>query len=118
LLCLPWSAMAADLLDVYEYALENDMQFLAASHARDVVLEDRTIARSVLLPQLTGGASYGIQRTEVTVEPDVGGEVTRSDTSRPFNYGLNLNQVVFDLGAFLRLRQAGDEVAAAEATFA
>ncbi len=118
LLCFPWTAGAADLVDVYDLAIEHDMQFRAASHARDVVLESKPIARSALLPQLVGGASYGIQRTEVTVQPDVGGEVTRADTSRPYNYGLNLSQVLFDLGAFLRLRQAGDEIAAAEATFA
>jgi outer membrane protein len=118
LLCLPSILQGADLLDVYELALANDTRFQAAAHARDAVLESRPLARSALLPQVIGGASYGVQRTEITVQQDVGGELTRSDTSEPHSYGLSLSQVLFDVGAFLQLRQAGDEIAAAEATFA
>jgi outer membrane protein len=110
--CLPIAACAADLLEVYELALRNDTQLQAAYHARDAVRQNKPLARALLLPHIDGSASYGIERTAIT-----GGDEDSTTTFEPYDYGLDLSQVVFDLADFLRLRQAGDEVAAAEAEY-
>jgi outer membrane protein len=110
--CLPTAGTAADLLDVYQLARENDTQLRAAYHARDAVRQNKPLARSLLLPQLDGSATYGIERTEIS-----GGEEDSTDVFEPYDYGLDLSQVVFDLTAFLRQGQAGDEVAVAETEY-
>lgn len=118
LLCaLPAAAGAADLLAVYGLAIEHDTRLRAAHHAREAVLQNRPLARAALLPRIDGSATYALQRNKITQEQDGGGEMTRITTSEPYDYGLNLSQAVFDAGAFLRLRQAGDEAAVAEAEY-
>jgi len=110
--CLPVAGFAADLLDVYQLARQNDTRLQAAYHAREAVRQNKPLARSLLLPQIDGSATYGIERTEIS-----GGEEDSTDVFEPYDYGLDLTQVVFDLGAFLRQGQAGDEVAVAETEY-
>lgn len=117
LLSIPTAAGAADLVDVYALAVEHDARLRAVHHAREAVLQNKPLARAVLLPQISGSAAYAAQRNKITQEEDSGGEVSRVTTSEPYDYGLNLSQALLDIGAFLRLRQAGDEVAIAEAEY-
>lgn len=116
LLCLcttvPRICAAADLLDVYELGLKYDTRLEAAHHAREAVLQNKPLARSVLLPQINADGTYGYERTEIS-----GSERGGTVRFEPYDYGLDLSQAVFDLGAFLRLAQADDEAAAAEAQY-
>jgi outer membrane protein len=104
-------AMAADLVEVHGMAVAHDPQLRAAHHTREAERENQPIARALVLPQVQGLAVYGVERT--AIDPADGGD-ERTDTTDPYELGVELSQVVFDLGAFVRLRQAGDEVAAAE----
>lgn len=110
-------ATANELLRIYEGALEQDMSFQAARHARDAAIEVRPQARAVLLPQLD--ASYGWQETqEDGTEGFVGQPETRVDresTSRALT--VTLNQTLFDWAAFKRYDQSGHEVALAQVQF-
>ena len=109
---LPVACPAADLLDVYELGLKHDTRLEAAHHAREAVRQNKPLARSLVLPRIDASGAYGYERTEIS-----GGERDATVRFEPYDYGLDLSQVVFDLGAFLRLRQADDEVAVAEAEY-
>lgn len=115
LLLLPATpAAAADLVEVHALAVTHDPQLRAAHHGREAERENRPLARALVLPQVQGLATYGVERT--AIDPAGGGD-ERTDTTDPYELGVELSQVVFDLGAFVRLRQAGDEVAAAEVDY-
>ena len=110
-------ARAADLLDLHTVALANDPRFRAALHERDAVRENRSIARAGLLPEITGTATFGRERNEITTGRQNGGDTTRTETSEPWHVGWTLRQPLFDAAAWARLARAGAEIAEAEATF-
>src|SRR6202521_5228562 len=70
------SAPAADLLAVYQRALQNDPQLREAEATRLAALEAKPQALSALLPQLSGS---GI----VTREKDLGSSNTTESVSAP-----------------------------------
>ena len=113
MLVMPTSVGAANLTEIHALAVEHDTQLRAAFHAREAVRENWPIARALVLPQALGTATYGVERIKITAEEE-GTDTTREDTTDPYEFAVELSQVIFDLGAFTRLRQAGDEVAVAE----
>ena len=117
LLATPGLAVAYDLVDIYDLAVQNDTQLEAQAHALDAALQSKPIARSNLFPQLTGSGSIGRQRNEITTSVN-GQDVTSSSSSDPYSYGLSLSQVVYDHSMWVRLRQANDTIASAQADYA
>ncbi|HXC08139.1 MAG TPA: TolC family outer membrane protein [Steroidobacteraceae bacterium] len=132
LLVLVWSAAsapAADLLAVYQRALQNDPQLREAEATRLAALEAKPQALSALLPQLSGS---GI----VTREKDVGSTNTTEPVSAPgqptvlesfpfdgrvdtttHRYGVDLKQNIFRWENWVALQRADAQVAQAEADY-
>src|ERR1700727_265818 len=122
-------APAADLLAVYQRALQNDPQLREAEATRLATLEAKPQALSALLPQLSGS---GI----VTRERDTGSSNTTEPVSAPgtpvqlesfpfagrtttttHRYGLDLKQNIFRWENWVALQRADAQVAQAEADY-
>ena len=104
---------AEDLLQTYELARTGDPQLAAAESTRIITKEGAVQARADLLPQIDGSASFN--RSESTgpssqtqFDPVTGEPRRFSGNSESTNnirrLGLNVDQVLFDMGAFSRLR--------------
>src|SRR3984885_11252151 len=122
-------APAADLLAVYQRALQNDPQLREAEATRLAALEAKPQALSALLPQLSGS---GV----VTREKDLGSSNTTEPVSAPgtpvelesfpfdgrtttttHRYGLDLRQNIFRWENWVALQRADAQVAQAEADY-
>src|ERR1700691_5667316 len=122
-------APAADLLAVYQRALQNDPQLREAEATRLAALEAKPQALSALLPQLSGS---GI----VTREKDLGSPNTTESVSAPatptelesfpfdgrvdtttHRYGIDLRQNIFRWQNWVALKAADAQVAQAEADY-
>jgi outer membrane protein len=128
--CLVWNAApAADLLAVYQRALQNDPQLKEAEANRLAALESKPQALSALLPQISGsgtvskeedkGQSNQVETVQVTGGPTV-------SESFPFNgrvntnihkYGVDLRQNLFRWDNWVALQRADAQVAQAEADY-
>jgi outer membrane protein len=123
------AAPAADLLAVYQRALQNDPQLREAEATRLAALEAKPQALSALLPQLSGS---GV----VTKERDTGSSNTIESVSAPgqptvlesfpfdgrvdtttHRYGVDLKQNVFRWENWVALKRADAQVAQAEADY-
>lgn len=111
LLALPLGAQAEDLLQSYELARSSDPQLSAAEANREISREGAVQARSALLPQIDGTASY--TRSDGDDESSTAGTDDSSDSTTR-DIGVRLNQMVYDHSALNRSRsqnalaQAGD----------
>lgn len=111
LLALPLGAQAEDLLQSYELARSSDPQLSAAEANREISREGAVQARSALLPQIDGTASY--TRSDGDDESSMAGTDDSSDSTTR-DIGVRLNQMVYDHSALNRSRsqnalaQAGD----------
>lgn len=110
-------AHAEDLLQTYELARAGDPQLAQAESGRLITKEGAVQARAALLPQINASGTFrrsestGPGRQQVTTVDPVTGEPSfefitgdSDSTSNSRNYGVNLDQVLFDMGAFSRLR--------------
>ena len=79
----PFAAQADDLMQSYQNARNSDPQFAQAESARLISAERPVIARSVLLPHISG--SIGTTRYS-----------NGSGNGRTGSWGLNLSQTLFD----------------------
>jgi outer membrane protein len=143
--CVP--VHAADLLAVYQRALQNDPQLREAEATRLAALEAKPQALAALLPQLTGNGLISRERdsgsqnqTEaVTVPPCAAGTTPTTSSipcstgssstlfeSFPFNgrvdttthhYTVDLKQSVFRWENWVALQRADSQVAQAEADY-
>lgn len=102
---------AADLLEAYRLAQQNDPTYAAARYDYEAAIEQRPQARGALLPQITFSASRSEddQRDLSTNE---------SDSFSNEQYSLNLRQTLFNWEQFAGLSRADAEVARAEAELA
>jgi len=136
-------APAADLLAVYQRALQNDPQLREAEATRLAVLEAKPQALSALLPQLTGNGlisrehdtgssntteAVGLPPCGPTVPPPCSssGTPTTIFESFPFDgkidttthqYTVNLKQNLFNWSNWETLKRADSQVAQAEADY-
>ncbi|GAA4803039.1 TolC family outer membrane protein [Lysobacter hankyongensis] len=112
LLVLPLGAQAEDLLQSYELARNSDPQLSAAEANRLISREGAVQARSLLLPQVNGTASY--TRSDGDDESSAPTVSDGSSDSTTRDIGVRLNQMVYDHSAINRARsqnalaQAGD----------
>ena len=129
-LSLAWSAApAADLLAVYQRALQNDPQLKEAEATRLAALESKPQALAALRPQLSGSGTAskekdaGQSNQSETVEVAGGPTIVESF---PFNgrvttithkYGVDLKQTLFRWENWVALQRADAQVAQAEADY-
>ncbi len=97
------SAYADDLLSVYQQALLNDAKVLKAQAQFNIVKEDITKARAVLLPGLNASAKYN-HVTEEAYDPDA--LSTSSSDAASLTYGANLTMQLYHHKSWLNLHNA------------
>ncbi|TZF82980.1 TolC family outer membrane protein [Cognatilysobacter lacus] len=110
---LPTVASAADLMQVYQLARENDPQFASSEAQARATREGAVQARAAMLPQLDGSASLTRSRSQgpssqtqfdqTTGQPVRFSGDTQSDTTAR-SLGVNVQQMVFDRSRFTTLR--------------
>ncbi len=115
---------ADTLADIYELSLKNDAQLKSAEASYRANLETENEAFSQLLPQVTATASYsefdhdstreGISIPGVPISPDQDFNQDGNTTE----YGVNLQQKLFDLPVWFTFKQGKELSAQAEAQFA
>jgi outer membrane protein len=123
--CLMGStAPAADLLAVYQRALQNDPQLKEAEATRLASLESKPQAIAALLPQISGSGTISRERdkgeSNQTEEVQANGQ--NFTESFPFNttthkYGVDLSQNLFNWDNWVALKRADAQVAQAEADY-
>lgn len=109
---LPAAASATDLMQTYEMARAGDPQFSAAESSRLVTKEGRTQEIAAMLPQVGGEARLTRSRDEgpatetqfdSTGEPvQFTGDIDSETTTR--QYGVSVDQMIFDFSRFTRLQ--------------
>ena len=124
-------AAAADLLAVYQRALQNDPALREAEANRLAALESKPQALAALLPQLNGTALAGKERdsgpsnqTFTIAAPFTGGTpIVETQTfagrtvTHSHKYGVDLRQNLFRWENWVALQRADAQVAQAEADY-
>jgi len=132
----PSTASAADLLAVYQRALQNDPQLREAEATRLATLESKPQALANLLPQLSAGgivsrehdngSSNIVQPVTIAPVPPATGPGTTVLEAFPFagqtqttarRYGFDLKQNLFRWENWVALQKADSQVAQAEADY-
>lgn len=96
-------AMAEDLVDVLNVALEKDPQLRAAKYNQQATLENKKQALANFLPQVSGSWSKSESDSKTTYSD---GSVNDPDTSESDGWTVSLNQSVYDHANWLEWRQA------------
>jgi outer membrane protein len=109
---------AADLLDLYQLARQQDARLQAAQAQYQAIEERQPQALSALLPQVNLSAQYG--REELEIDRDAGDDpgvipTSASGSFDTYGYTLRLDQVIYDHALVAALRQASSSVAQAQA---
>jgi outer membrane protein len=120
----------ANLLDIYERALQNDPQIREAEANRLATMEAKPQARAALLPQLTASGAWERLDTDVArvqlqqtnpqdpTSPIVPFTIrTKADEVESLQYSFRLTQTLFRWDRWTALRRADKEVARAEVEF-
>ncbi len=108
--------VGADLLGVYDEAVQNDPQIREAEATRRAQREARPQAFGTLLPQVSGAAGINRARSDTNyVNPDPTAAGTQWTTTN--TWSLTLRQSVFSWQNWVALRAASDTVAQAEANY-
>ena len=118
---------AASLLDIYEQALVNDPRIKEAFANKEAIIEAKPQARSFILPQLSGSASFSDNDSDgqstfqqKIINPINGEEVVITNNtdflqeSETLQWDVTLRQAIFDYGSWMNLRKANKTVAQAE----
>ena len=114
------SGHAADLMDIYGYALDSDPQYRQVAASRRAIMEQRPQARAQLLPSLSFSANAFTNEQDITSAFNpIGQEGKVSFGSH--GYSLDLTQPLFRGDRIIRylqadnlIRQADAELVAAE----
>lgn len=114
------TAWAADLADVYKLAQQNDPQLQQAEATRNATIQNKGIARSGLLPQLSADAQYQKQngngeQSQFGVTEFQTFTTTTDQTDKSWSIGLT--QPLFRWDRWVSLSQADIQAAQAEVTF-
>jgi outer membrane protein len=118
-------ASAADLVEVYQRAVQNDPQIREADANRLASRESKPQALAALLPQISASGSYETSKSDgssVFPNTNVLGEVEilNRDTETEIDtkaYQLQLRQTIFRWDQWQTLKRADAEVAQAEADY-
>lgn len=121
-------AQAADLVEVYQQALQNDPQIREADANRAASRESRPQALAALLPQVNANGSYvtaeqqfsrtSLQRTNPLINSPLVPFVISTDSETDgYRYQLELRQTIFRWDQWALLKRASAQVAQAEADY-
>lgn len=125
------AALPADLVEVYQRALQNDPQLREAEATRLASLEAKPQAISALLPQLSATGSWSrdkqsgeqnqVQQITDPASPTGFSELRFNSDGTSIthsrNYGLQLRQSIFSWTNWVALKRADSQVAQAEADY-
>jgi outer membrane protein len=110
----PLAANANSLLDVYELALKNDAQLKADQAKYEAGIENKTIGRSGLLPQINANAHVGQNEGDNNFKNPTAKRIDDYDTD---GWEISLNQPLFDMAAWYSYKQGVKLSEQAEAQF-
>jgi len=123
------AANAADLVTVYQRALQNDPQIREADANRLASRESKPQALAALLPQFDASGSYNdVQQDQSSTRlvnsipgdddsPLVPAAISSTEDVRSTRYDLTIRQTLFRWDQWMTLKRADAEVAQAEADF-
>ncbi|MCB1567736.1 MAG: TolC family protein, partial [Xanthomonadales bacterium] len=117
------TASASDLMQAYTLARDSDPQLAIAESSREAGQLRVVQARSSLLPNLSGSASYSRSGMEssgervLSVDPPIVSTNTTQSHSNGRNFGLQLNQSIYNHANYTQLRAAKKRDAMGEAQF-
>jgi outer membrane protein len=126
---LSFAAAGADLVTVYQRALQNDPQIREADANRLAARESKPQAVAALLPQLEANGTYSkveqeFSRTNLQLSnaldpnsPLIPVNITTDSETDGHQYQIQLRQTVFRWDQWSTLRRANAEVAQAEADY-
>ncbi|WP_414829720.1 outer membrane channel protein TolC [Alteromonas sp. H39] len=116
------SALADDLLQVYQQALANDPLVNQAKAQRDAAYEGISISRANLLPQISGSVGYTVgssERTDFAQNDDGSLSINIIDSdSETLSYGLNLDMSLYDHANWVGLDRAEKVAQQSDAQYA
>jgi outer membrane protein len=108
------AVMAVDLIGVHDLALKSDPRLQAAEFRREATAENKTQAWANLLPQLGASGNWNKGNTKTTIsELDFKDERTTADR----NYGLRLQQSLYDQANYEQLDVARGQITQADAIY-
>ena len=116
------SALADDLLQVYQQALASDPLVNQAKAQRDAAYEGISISRANLLPQISGTVGYSMassERTDFAQNDDGSLAINIIDSdSESLTYGLNLDMSLYDHANWVGLDRAEKVAQQSDAQYA
>ena len=112
----PFTASANSLLDVYELALQNDAQLKADRAKYEAGLENKTIARSNLLPQINANAQISNSDIETETTDNLTNTSLKNDTDGK-SWEVSLSQPLFNMSYWYSYKQGGKLSEQAEAQY-
>ena len=116
------SALADDLLQVYQQALANDPLVNQAKAQRDAAYEGISISRANLLPQISGTVGYSMgssERPDYVQNDDGSLDINIIDSdSETLSYGLNLDMSLYDHANWVGLDRAEKVAQQSDAQYA
>jgi outer membrane protein len=107
---------AETLKDIYLQALENDHTFKVAQADRDAGLENKSLGRSALLPQINGSGSW--DKTQLDTKVGSGQRLAGEYDLEGDAYGASLQQSIIDLSNWHNYARGKALANAASAEFA
>lgn len=116
-------AAASDLMQAYTLARDGDPQLAIAGTSREAAQLRVNLARSSLLPNLSGSVGYSRSGMEssgervLSVDPPIVATSTTQTHSSGRNYGLQLNQTIYNHANYTQLRAAKARSAVGEAQY-
>ncbi len=108
------AVMAVDLVGVHDLALKSDPRLKAAEYRREATAENKTQAWANLLPQLGASGNWNKGNTKTTI-PDLDFKDERTTANR--NYGLRLQQSLYDQANYEQLDVARGQITQADAIY-
>jgi outer membrane protein len=108
------AVMAVDLIGVHDLALKSDPRLQAAEYRRQATAENKTQAWANLLPQLGASGNWSKGNTKTTI-PDL--DFTDERTTADRNYGLRLQQSLYDQANYEQLDVARGQITQADAIY-
>ncbi|MFP4247766.1 MAG: TolC family protein, partial [Halochromatium sp.] len=114
---LPSQARAEDLLQIYDLAVRADPALREAEQTFFASREAKPQARSLLLPNFGLSGSVDYNAVESRGESQALTESNRNETFETTSLSASVSQSVYNRGDWIRLNQADDTIAQAEAEF-
>ncbi|MBK1648541.1 type I secretion protein TolC [Rhabdochromatium marinum] len=118
-LCSLPSVQAADLLGIYDLAVNSDPTLRESEQVLYATRESKPQARALLLPNfsLSGDVNYNNVKTDSASGTNMFSAGNRNDTYQTSGVGANLSQSVYNRASWMRLSQADNTIGQAEAQY-